>query len=107
MRNPFELDYDSVDGDSEPAGDFELSEERTPHDGHHRRSSLDYRPKQTDDGDRSLLQNEDKIPGDLKNRFIGTIDQGTTSTRFIIFDCTGVPVAKYQTEFRQIHEHPG
>jgi glycerol kinase len=107
MRNPFELDYDSVDGDSEPAGDFELSEEAIPHEGHHRRSSLDYRPKQTDDGDRSLLQNEDKVPGDLKNRFIGTIDQGTTSTRFIIFDCTGVPVAKYQTEFRQIHEHPG
>ncbi|KAJ6048520.1 hypothetical protein N7499_000598 [Penicillium canescens] len=107
MRNPFELDYDSVDGDSEPAGDFELSEEHPSHEGHHRRPSLDYRPKQQDDGDRSLLQNEDKVPGDLKNRFIGTIDQGTTSTRFIIFDCTGVPVAKYQTEFRQIHEHPG
>ncbi|OGE52101.1 hypothetical protein PENARI_c011G03004 [Penicillium arizonense] len=107
MRNPFELDYDSVDGDSEPAGDFELSEEHPPHEGRPRRPSLDYRPKQQDDGDRSLLQNEDKVPGDLKNRFIGTIDQGTTSTRFIIFDCTGVPVAKYQTEFRQIHEHPG
>ena len=107
MRNPFELDYDSVDGDSEPAGDFELSEENPHHEGHHRRPSLSYRPKQQDDGDRSLLQNEDKVPGDLKNRFIGTIDQGTTSTRFIIFDCTGVPVAKYQTEFRQIHEHPG
>lgn len=104
MRNPFELDYDSVDGDSEPPQDFEQTEDHT---GQHRRSSLDYRPKQQNDGDRSLLQNEDKIPGDLKDRFIGTIDQGTTSTRFIIFDCTGVPVAKYQTEFRQLHEHPG
>ncbi|KAJ5762307.1 uncharacterized protein N7511_005689 [Penicillium nucicola] len=109
MRNPFDLDYDSVDGDSEPAGDFEREEHVFQHQEQQqqRKLSLDYRPKQQNDGDRSLLQDEEKVPGDLKNRFIGTIDQGTTSTRFIIFDCTGVPVAKYQTEFRQLHEHPG
>lgn len=98
MRNPFELD-DSVDGDSEPAQDLEVE------DAQH--LQVEVRPEQTDDGDRSLIQDEDKRNDDLKERFIGTIDQGTTSTRFIIFDCTGVPIAKYQTEFRQIHERPG
>ena len=96
MRNPFELDCASVDGDSEPAevGDRDFD-------------SIHPHPIQTDDGDRSLLQDEERRSDDLKERFIGTIDQGTTSTRFIIFDCTGVPIAKYQTEFRQLHEHPG
>jgi glycerol kinase len=98
MRNPFELDG-SVDGDSEPPNEFEVDDSN--------QFEVDIRPHQTDDGDRSLLQDEDRRSDDLKERFIGTIDQGTTSTRFIIFDCTGVPIAKYQTEFRQIHEHPG
>lgn len=99
MRNPFELDG-SVDGDSEPAQDLEVEDAQHVH-------QVEVRPDQTDDGDRSLIQDEDRRNDDLKERFIGTIDQGTTSTRFIIFDCTGVPIAKYQTEFRQIHEHPG
>lgn len=110
MRNPFELGFESVDGDSEPAQEFEAPEQHV-HQHHEQRQQrklgLDFRPKQVDDGDRSLLQNEDNVSGDLKHRFIGTIDQGTTSTRFIIFDCSGVPIAKYQSEFRQIHEHPG
>jgi hypothetical protein len=59
------------------------------------------------DGPRSLIQDEDRRNDNLKDRFIGAIDQGTTSTRFIIFDCTGNPIAKYQSEFRQIHEHSG
>jgi glycerol kinase len=90
MRNPFELDFASVDGDSEPADE-----------------AIVIQPEETNDGDRSLLQDEERRNDDLKERFIGTIDQGTTSTRFIIFDCTGVPIAKYQTEFSQIHENPG
>lgn len=68
---------------------------------------VDIHAYQTYDGNRSLLQNESRRADDLKNRFIGAIDQGTTSSRFIIFDCTGVPVAKYQVEFHQIHEQPG
>lgn len=59
------------------------------------------------DGDRSLIQDEKHRSDNLKERFIGAIDQGTTSSRFIIFDGTGVPVASYQSEFRQIHEHSG
>lgn len=109
MRNPFDLDYDSFD-DSETAIDFEAPEQHVhqhQEDKQQVELNLNYRPKQRNDGDRSLLQDEDHPEGNLKNRFIGTIDQGTTSTRFIIFDCTGVPVAKYQTEFRQIHENPG
>ncbi|KAA8648689.1 glycerol kinase [Aspergillus tanneri] len=68
---------------------------------------VDLHAYQTHDGNRPLLQNEDRRNDNLKDRFIGAIDQGTTSSRFIIFDCAGNPVAKYQTEFRQIHEHSG
>jgi glycerol kinase len=43
----------------------------------------------------------------LKNFFIGSIDQGTTSTRFIIFNGTGEPVAQHQIEFTQIYKQSG
>ena len=39
--------------------------------------------------------------------FIGAIDQGTTSTRFLIFDATGNPVASHQIEFTQMYPHSG
>ncbi|CRK30903.1 hypothetical protein BN1708_015872, partial [Verticillium longisporum] len=43
-----------------------------------------------------------------KRGFIGAIDQGTTSTRFIIFEvATGEPVAKHQLEIENHHPHPG
>jgi glycerol kinase len=43
----------------------------------------------------------------LKRFFIGSIDQGTTSTRFIIFDGLGEPVAQHQIEFNQQYPHSG
>ncbi|KAL9127968.1 MAG: hypothetical protein Q9217_003259 [Psora testacea] len=43
----------------------------------------------------------------LKSSFIGSIDQGTTSTRFLIFDGRGKRVASHQIEFRQMYPHPG
>ncbi|KAF1998261.1 glycerol kinase [Amniculicola lignicola CBS 123094] len=43
----------------------------------------------------------------LKKFYIGSIDQGTTSTRFIIFDGIGHPVAQHQIEFSQIYPHSG
>ena len=49
------------------------------------------------------MQNEKK----LKQWFIGSIDQGTTSTRFLIFDGTGSPVASHQMEFKQMYPHSG
>lgn len=43
----------------------------------------------------------------LQKFFIGSIDQGTTSTRFIIFDGTGEPVAQHQIEFSQMYPQSG
>ncbi len=40
-------------------------------------------------------------------RFIGAIDQGTTSTRFIVFDRAGAVIAQAQREHRQIFPQPG
>ncbi len=40
-------------------------------------------------------------------RFVGAIDQGTTSTRFIVFDHAGAIVASAQREHRQIYPRPG
>ncbi|KAL8734794.1 MAG: hypothetical protein Q9181_003038 [Wetmoreana brouardii] len=48
-------------------------------------------------------QNEEN----LKSWYIGSIDQGTTSTRFLIFNGLGVPVASHQIEFKQMYPHPG
>jgi glycerol kinase len=39
--------------------------------------------------------------------FIGAIDQGTTSTRFLVFDRAGRIVASAQKEHRQIYPQPG
>lgn len=39
--------------------------------------------------------------------FVGSIDQGTTSSRFLIFDKAGEPVAVHQEEFKQIYPNPG
>ena len=39
--------------------------------------------------------------------FVGAIDQGTTSTRFMIFDGDGTPVASRQLEHEQILPRPG
>ena len=40
-------------------------------------------------------------------RFIGAIDQGTTSSRFIVFDRAGTAIASAQREHRQIFPEPG
>jgi glycerol kinase len=39
--------------------------------------------------------------------YVGAIDQGTTSTRFIVFDRQGRQVAMAQREHRQIYPQPG
>lgn len=41
------------------------------------------------------------------SNYIGAIDQGTTSTRFIVFDAAGRVVACAQKEHRQIYPQPG
>lgn len=40
-------------------------------------------------------------------RYVGSLDQGTTSTRFIIFDETGSIVSQHQLEHRQIFPRAG
>jgi len=40
-------------------------------------------------------------------RYILALDQGTTSSRAIVFDRKGLPVATAQKEFRQIYPQPG
>ncbi len=40
-------------------------------------------------------------------RYIGAIDQGTTSTRFMVFDAQGRMVSVAQKEHRQIYPKPG
>jgi glycerol kinase len=40
-------------------------------------------------------------------RYVGAIDQGTTSSRFIVFDRAGTAVASAQREHRQIYPQPG
>lgn len=39
--------------------------------------------------------------------FIGSIDQGTTSSRFIVFDRKGDPVVSHQIEFENLFPKPG
>ncbi|MBS3813132.1 glycerol kinase, partial [Candidatus Bipolaricaulota bacterium] len=40
-------------------------------------------------------------------RYVGAIDQGTTGTRFIVFDQNGEQVSSAYREHRQIYPHPG
>lgn len=42
-----------------------------------------------------------------KRWFVGSIDQGTTSTRFIIFDGHGEPVASHQLGIENQFPQPG
>jgi glycerol kinase len=42
-----------------------------------------------------------------RDSFIGSIDQGTTSTRFLIFNRDGEVVASHQVEFKQIYPQSG
>lgn len=89
MKNPFDMsDLDE-----------HLEEQYIP--------QIDTYAYQSRDGRRSIVQAEEERDDSLRERFLGAIDQGTTSSRFIIFDCTGVPIAKYQLEFHQIHERSG
>ncbi|EON66802.1 glycerol kinase [Coniosporium apollinis CBS 100218] len=43
----------------------------------------------------------------LKKFYVGAIDAGTTSSRFIIFDGTGTPVTQHQIEFAQKYPKSG
>ena len=69
---------------------------------HHPMSSIVDRIKNVVVGDQKpeMADSKDEV-------FIGSIDQGTTSSRFLIFDRQGEPVAVHQEEFSQIYPNPG
>src|SRR5690606_28094874 len=46
-------------------------------------------------------------PGSIRGTFTAAIDQGTTSSRFIIFDKDGKPQAIHQMEFPQLYPRAG
>ena len=53
----------------------------------------------------SSLEKQKKMAGE--KGFIGSIDQGTTSTRFIIYDHDARAVASHQVEFTQFYPEAG
>lgn len=66
-------------------------------------------------GDKLVPHQPENLPTGLvptvaeaKNEwFVGSIDQGTTSTRFIIFDGEGQLVTSHQIEFENKFPEPG
>ncbi|KAF8254125.1 glycerol kinase [Wilcoxina mikolae CBS 423.85] len=56
-----------------------------------------------------LAQTDDSVKRAEKKRgtFTAAIDQGTTSSRFLIFDGSGMPKASHQVEFEQLYPHSG
>ena len=49
----------------------------------------------------------DEQGGDGVADFVGAVDQGTTSTRFMVFDHSGAEVARHQLEHTQVLPRPG
>ncbi|KAJ3704701.1 hypothetical protein LUZ61_008406 [Rhynchospora tenuis] len=47
------------------------------------------------------------MAGKEEEVFVGAIDQGTTSTRFIIYDRNAKPIASHQVEFTQFYPEAG
>ncbi|MFS8524983.1 MAG: FGGY family carbohydrate kinase, partial [Limnochordales bacterium] len=43
----------------------------------------------------------------MSKRWVLALDQGTTSSRAILFDAAGRPAAMAQQEFRQLYPRPG
>ncbi len=43
----------------------------------------------------------------VEKKYVGSLDQGTTSTRFILFDQEGQIAASHQMEHKQIYPQPG
>lgn len=66
------------------------------------------RQQQEEQTEEHLPHGITETPAELAhNWFVGSIDQGTTSTRFLIFDGAGDPVATHQLEFESIYPKSG
>lgn len=62
----------------------------------------------------SVLRDIDKDTNELPTNdirfeppFIGSLDQGTSSTRFIVFDAKRRQVVSHQMELEHVRPHPG
>lgn len=61
------------------------------------------------------VEHEENLPRDIMETkeerehhwFVGSIDQGTTSTRFLIFDGKGEPIVDHQMEFDNMYPESG
>ena len=59
-------------------------------------------------GEEHLPQGVTETDEELKHHwYVGSIDQGTTSSRFIIFSGEGDPVASHQIEFENLYPKSG
>ncbi len=67
------------------------------------------------DGKESVPHHPENLPGELSTTLeeerqhwlVGSIDQGTTSSRFIVFNGEGEPLASHQIEFENLYPEPG
>ncbi|CAN8097962.1 unnamed protein product [Discula destructiva] len=57
--------------------------------------------------DAVLQKDAIEIEDDEQKWFVGSIDQGTTSSRFLIFNAEGEPVANHQIEFDNLYPDSG
>src|SRR5918999_1849755 len=58
-------------------------------------------------GDGALMHTSRMTVSQAPGSLVAAIDQGTTSSRCILFDHGGLPVASHQLEHRQITLRPG
>ncbi|GAA6059553.1 hypothetical protein JCM10212_000609 [Sporobolomyces blumeae] len=65
------------------------------------------RPSLQDFGQTPSTASDREAVADEETEFVGSIDCGTTSCRFYIFDQWADVVASHQIEFEQIHPEPG
>ncbi|CAL5437535.1 unnamed protein product [Camellia sinensis] len=55
----------------------------------------------------TLRKRKRRIEMSKENLFIGSIDQGTISTRFILYDKNAHPIGSHQVEFTQFYPQAG
>src|SRR5487761_470750 len=73
-----------------------------------RSTSERWRPRRSSRlGHAERRHSERRRGGRSMSRYVGAIDQGTTSSRFIVFDKKGEIVSVAQKEHRQIYPKPG
>ncbi|EHL03740.1 putative Glycerol kinase [Glarea lozoyensis 74030] len=81
----------------------------------HKSTDPDTKVSHVEDAKPVTIEHHEHLPRGLsqtgeekeKKWFVGSIDQGTTSSRFLVFDGEGTPVASHQIEFENIYPESG